>query len=175
MPPGFGFPRNQELWIPLRVDPTIGPLEGPGVIVFGRLAPGSTFQHARTELGTFVARRRVDRPDAYDHLHARVLPYAEAASGITELRERLGIMSINVFAGLFLVLVCGNVALLMFTRAAAREGAIVVRTALGASRRRIVWQLFSKALVLGTVAGVVLGAKAIQGRTFNAAGIESVT
>jgi predicted permease len=64
-------------------------------------------------------------------------------------------MSVNVFAGLFLMLVCGNVALLMFARAAAREGEIVVRTALGASRRRIVSQLFSEALVLGTVAALV--------------------
>ena len=155
MPPGFGFPVNEELWIPLRVDPTsLEPLRGPGVMVFGRLAPGATYDQARTELSTLVARSRAERPDAYEHLHARVLPYAEAALGITHLGDRLGIMSINAFAGLFLILLCGNVALLMFARAAAREGEIVVRTALGASRRRIVWQLFSEALVLGTVAGL---------------------
>lgn len=89
MPPGFGFPLNQQLWLPLRVDPAIEPLQGPGVIVFGRLAPGATFEEARTEVSTLVARAGVERPDVYEHLHARVLPYAETALGITQLRDRL--------------------------------------------------------------------------------------
>jgi predicted permease len=56
---------------------------------------------------------------------------------------------------MLLVLVCGNVALLMFARAATRESEIVVRNALGATRGRIVAQLFAEALVLGGVACVV--------------------
>jgi hypothetical protein len=158
MPPGFGFPRNEQLWMPLRVDPAIEPLRGPGVYVFGRLVPGVTLERARSEIGAHIARARLDRPDVYEHLHGQVLPYAEAVRwGITgdHLAERVLIMSTNVFAGLFLMLVCGNVALLMFARAAAREGEMVVRMALGASRRRIVGQLFSEALVLATAAGLV--------------------
>jgi putative ABC transport system permease protein len=62
---------------------------------------------------------------------------------------------IEVFALMLLVLVCGNVALLLFARAATREGEIIVRSALGASRRRIVVQLFAEALVLGGVAAAV--------------------
>ena len=56
---------------------------------------------------------------------------------------------------MLLVLVCGNVALLLFARAATRESELVVRSALGASRSRIVAQLFAEALVLGGVAAVV--------------------
>ena len=67
--------------------------------------------------------------------------------------ERAGFMSVNVFLVMLLVLVCGNVALLMFARAATRESEIVVRNALGASRGRIIAQLFTEALVLGGVAG----------------------
>jgi predicted permease len=60
---------------------------------------------------------------------------------------------------MLLMLVCCNVALLMFARAAARQTELVVRGALGASRGRIVAQLFAEALVLGTAAAVVgLGA-----------------
>jgi predicted permease len=62
---------------------------------------------------------------------------------------------VQVFALMLLVLVCANVALLLFARAATRESEIIVRSALGASRRRIVLQLFAEALVLGAVAAAV--------------------
>ena len=55
---------------------------------------------------------------------------------------------------LLVVLICGNVALLLFARAATRESELLVRSALGASRGRIVAQLFAEALVLGGVAAV---------------------
>ena len=54
-----------------------------------------------------------------------------------------------------LVLICSNVALLLFARAATRESELAVRTALGASRSRIVAQMFAEALVLGGVAAVI--------------------
>ena len=56
---------------------------------------------------------------------------------------------------MLLALVCGNVALLMFARAASREGELVVRSALGATRRRIVAQMFAEALVLAAIAGAL--------------------
>jgi predicted permease len=156
MPPGFGFPVNQQLWTPLRVDPALEPLEGPAVFVFGRLAPGVTIDMARAELDRYVAGAVGETPGAYAHLHARVRPYTDGAWHIRIFGDILPeIVLVNVFAGLFLVLVCGNVALLVFARAAAREGEIVVRAALGASRWRIVSQFFFEALVLGTLAGVV--------------------
>ncbi len=56
---------------------------------------------------------------------------------------------------MLIVLICSNVALLLFARAATRESELVVRSALGASRGRIVMQLFAEALVLGLVASVI--------------------
>jgi predicted permease len=64
-------------------------------------------------------------------------------------------MLIQVFVLMLVVLVCGNVALLMFARAASRESELIVRSALGASRRRIVVQLFAEAFVLGGLAAAV--------------------
>ena len=61
----------------------------------------------------------------------------------------------NLLSVLLVFLVCGNVALLMFARAATRENEILVRTALGAGRGRIMGQLFVEALVLAMVAALV--------------------
>ena len=63
--------------------------------------------------------------------------------------------STGVFVVMLLILVCSNVALLMFARAATRESEILVRNALGASRGRIIMQFFTEAVVLGSVAAVV--------------------
>jgi len=62
------------------------------------------------------------------------------------------------------LLVSGNVALLMFARAATRESEILVRTALGASRGRLIGQFVAEALALNTiaaVAGLALGQRAM--------------
>jgi hypothetical protein len=63
--------------------------------------------------------------------------------------------SFYFFVALLLILICGNVGLLLFARAASREADLVVRTALGAGRGRIVAQMFAEALVLGGVAAIV--------------------
>jgi predicted permease len=67
--------------------------------------------------------------------------------------ERALLASFNLPIGLIVLVVSGNVALLLFARAATRESEILVRTALGASRARLVAQFFAEALVLSAVAG----------------------
>ena len=154
MPEGFAFPVWHDLWVPLR--PNVLEYErrqGPRIQVFGRLAPGVTPGEALAELTSIGLRAATDFPDTHEHLRPQVMPYAQLISNISGW-ESLGFMSINVFLVMLLVLVCGNVALLMFARAATRESEIVVRTALGASRGRIITQLFAEALVLGSVAAL---------------------
>ncbi|MQA91374.1 MAG: FtsX-like permease family protein, partial [Gemmatimonas sp.] len=81
-------------------------------------------------------------------------PYAKAFSD-PSAEDLVFMFSIYFFAVMLLVLVCSNVALLLFARAATRESELVVRSALGASRSRIVMQLFAEALVLGGGAAAV--------------------
>jgi len=159
MPEGFAFPVAHELWTPLRPDlPGLGPGGGSSVAVFGRLAPGATLEGARAELATLGRRATAEQPDTNRHLQPRVAPYA-APDNEPSMFDQAAMLSIPLFAVMLLVLVCGNVALLLFARAATRERELVVRSALGASRRRIVMQLFAEALVLGGVAAAVgLGA-----------------
>jgi predicted permease len=153
---GFAFPVSHELWMPLRTDVADQPAgSGPDITIFGMLAPGVTLDTAQAELTTLGRRAAIERPATHEHLQPRVTPYAKLfLSGPSA--EELGIVfSIYVFAVMLLVLVCGNVALLMFARAATRESELVMRSALGASRSRIVVQMFTEALVLGGVAAVV--------------------
>ncbi|MGH7481910.1 MAG: ABC transporter permease, partial [Longimicrobiales bacterium] len=154
MPEGFAFPVSHELWTSLRPDAIPhAPREGPGIQVFGRLGPGVTLEGAQAELTMIGRRAAASRPDTHEHLRPRVAPYAEPE---VETLEDLGFMlSINLFAVMLLVLICSNVALLLFARAATRETELVTRSALGASRGRIVAQLFAEALVLGGVAAAV--------------------
>ena len=63
--------------------------------------------------------------------------------------------SLYFFVAVLLILICANVGLLLFARAASREADLVVRTALGASRGRIAAQMFAEALGRGRVAAIV--------------------
>ena len=155
MPEGFEFPVAQSLWMPLsRGALEHDPREGPGLFMFGRLAPGVSLAAAQAELTALGQRAAADLPETHEHLRPKVLPYAKSILYMPGAFS-LALMSINVFVILLLVLICSNVALLMFARAATRESEILVRSALGASRARIVAQLFTEALVLGGIAAAL--------------------
>ncbi|MGH7529842.1 MAG: ABC transporter permease [Gemmatimonadales bacterium] len=157
MPEGFAFPVAHSLWAPFRLNVSGHErYEGPRIQVFGRLAPGVTLGEAKADLTTWGQRAAVDDPQTYQHLRPHVVPYPKAwLSSITSGEFSLTLISANLFVVMLLVLMCANVALLMFARAATRVSEVVVRTALGASRGRIITQLFAEALVLGGVAAVV--------------------
>jgi putative ABC transport system permease protein len=156
MPDGFAFPRTQELWAPLRIDVTgYERRQGMTIRIVGRLAPNATLEQARAELTNLGRIAASDFPRTHEQLRPQVLTFAETVEVFGGPEESMMLLTGNVFVVMLLVLVCANVGLLMFARAATRETEIVVRSALGASRRRIVMQLFAEALVLGTVAAVV--------------------
>ena len=152
---GFAFPVAHDLWIPLNAETlNQAPRAGPSVSIFGLLAPGVSLETAQAELTTLGKAAAIERPATHQHLQPRMGPFARVYSE-TSTGDGTVMASINFFSLFLLVLVCGNVALLLFARAATREAELVVRTALGASRRRIVVQLFLEALVLGSLAAVI--------------------
>jgi putative ABC transport system permease protein len=152
---GFEFPIAHDVWLPLK---TAGldqqPRSGPSMTVFALLAPGETLQTAQAELTTAGRRAAAAYPATHQHLEPRVRAYAMMMVPDGPA-ERMIMYSIYFFVAVLLVLICGNVGLLLFARAASRETDLVVRTALGASRGRIVAQMFAEALVLGGVAAIV--------------------
>jgi putative ABC transport system permease protein len=157
MPEGFAYPVRQNLWTPLRVrELSLEPGRGPRMRVVARLAAGVELPQAQAELAAFGSRVAEQFPKQYENLQPRVLPYAKSFLPIPDdFLARAGVYSINAFGALLLVVICGNVALLMFARAATREREILVRRALGAARSRIVMQLFTEALVLAALAAVL--------------------
>ena len=157
MPDGFRFPVAHDAWTAFRQD-VLGdvPGRGPDITIFGRLPPGATIEGAQAELTALGLRSARDFPETHEHLRPQVIPYAQMIGSPAEAEGGVAIFAlVQTFSLMLLVLVCGNVALLLFARAATRESEIIVRSALGASRGRIIMQLFAEALVLGGVALVV--------------------
>jgi putative ABC transport system permease protein len=151
MPPRFGFPRNQQLWVPLPVQDA-APREGPAVQVFGRLADGASWQDAAAELEVVSARLAADQPATHAQLRTRVRAFAGRTPGDPLRLEDLAVHAIVL---LLLTAVSANVATLIFARTAMREPEIVVRHALGASRARVIAQIVTEGLVLSLAAAAL--------------------
>jgi predicted permease len=151
MPPRFGFPRNQQLWVPLPPQDA-APREGPAVQVFGRLAAGASWRDAASELDVVSARFAADLPATHAQLRTRVRAFAGRTPGDPLRFEDLAVHAIVL---LLLGAVSANVATLIFARTAMRESEMVVRHALGASRARVVAQIVTEGLVLALAAAVL--------------------
>jgi predicted permease len=155
MPDGFFFPERQNAWTPLRVTTAERPEESPPVAIFGRLADGVDDGQARAELALLA--QRSSYPGREEHLQAQVEPYAHVAlpglsGGLRNTPEYLFSQSIAL---LVLLVACLNVGMLVFARTSTRASELAVRTALGASRGRIVAQVFTECLVLAVLASGV--------------------
>ena len=154
MPEGFAFPVNHQYWIPLSTDTSaFGRREGPAIFIFGRLRDGVTMAHAQAELSALGAQAAAAFPQTHARLQPRVMPYAHAILDIqgTTAWEMAMLQSMM---SLLVVIIAVNVGVLVYARTATRQREIAVRGALGASRRRIVGQLFIEALVLSGIASI---------------------
>lgn len=171
MPPRFVFPANEkdpQVWIPAELTPAhLQPIRGfdtPSYEVIARLRPGVSTAAISTALSTVEARLvplyppelKVSRP------LTRVDATVYRDTLVKDSRPALLALIAAVF--IMWLIACANVANLMLARAMARQREIAVRGALGASRWRIVRQLFTESLllsVLGSAAGLGLAQVAL--------------
>jgi putative ABC transport system permease protein len=152
MPDGFGYPINHEAWTPLSLGTSYEALEGDAIGVIGRLAPGVTQDQANAELRVVAERTAGALPATHAHLRPRVMRLGEGSeipAGIAQFAMQ------NMPVLLVLLFACTSVGTLIYARTATREVEIAVRSALGASRARIVTQLFVEALVLASAAAAL--------------------
>ena len=159
MPEGFGFPAAHEVWVPWRPPTAAAASTAPALLVFGRLADGVSRDEAQAELAVVGQRRAAADPATYRFVRPEIVPFAHLV--FDPRSSSVGLTLANIFLLTLLVVVCANVALLIFARAASRQREITLRTALGASRGRIVAQLFAEALVLAGLS-VAIGLTAAQ-------------
>ncbi len=154
MPAGFGFPYRDRFWVPLQeraIDYEVG--QGPGLLIFGRLRDGVSFEQAQAEQTTVGHRIAADHPDTHGRLRPEVAAYAHVATGLRATYDQ--VYPMLLVSLMMLAVVCGNVGTLMLARTATRSNEIAVRNALGAGRTRIVMQLFVESLVLAVSAAAV--------------------
>jgi putative ABC transport system permease protein len=149
MPKGFAYPFNHDAWTPLSLRASYEALEGGAISVIGRLAPGVSRGQANAELRVFGERTAAAFPATHEHLRPNVWRLAEGPD-VPDNIAQFAMKNLPVL--LVLLIACTSVGTLVYARTATREGEMAVRSALGASRARIIGQLFVEALVLASVA-----------------------
>ena len=154
MPAGFEFLEpGTDVWAAMPFDPASAQNRAQFSMPFARLRPGVTAEQAALELQQLLPTMREELKKTADFgREGRVIPLQEHVTG--DVRSTLLILLAAV--GLILLLAAVNLGTLVLGRAIERAREMAVRTALGASRRRLVRQLIAEQAVLAT-AGALLG------------------
>ncbi|HET9453208.1 MAG TPA: ABC transporter permease [Gemmatimonadaceae bacterium] len=155
MPAGYAWPINHNLWVPLRLDPATKPREGPVLYAFGRLAPGVSLEEARAEVAAIGDRTAAQLPAMRGDVRPHLMAFAQSWFELDSPETVMVYQAARAAVTLLLIIICVNIAILVYARTATRQAEIAVRSALGASRTRIVAQLVGEALVLAALGGVV--------------------
>jgi len=161
MPPGFvfprgeempivlGFPRQAQLWIP---NPTpINPAGPQDLAVVGRLKDSVTFEQAFAELTVFGKDREREYPQAAGYYTPRLATLGRQVVG----DSRRALLLLLGAVGIVLLIACSNVANLLLARSLLRGKEFTLRSALGAGRGRLLRQLLVENLILSMVGGLI--------------------
>jgi len=153
MPRGYGFPQRNDVWRPLHLE-RIREASPSLSYVFGRLAAGHARAEAVAQVAAIGGRAATMFPETRKNVRLQVVSLPDAVEYWDDDVPWM-LASMNVFLVLLAALLCGNVAMLLFARAVSRERELLVRAALGASRGRLIMQLFAEALLLCAIGAAV--------------------
>lgn len=154
MPEGFQYPQQEQIWLPLRRSASQERRgEGLDLNVIARLRDGVTLDQANVQMSGIAGRLAADHPETNKGLGVVVEPATHRF-----ISEEPRMLLLTMLGAVFMVLLiaCSNVANLLLSRAGIRMKEVGIRSALGASRGRILVQFLTEPLVLA-LGGAVLG------------------
>ena len=163
MAPGFQFPVGfgymgrvlndpVDLYVPIAAESSELRRGNYSFFAIGRLKPGVTIEQARADMTAIESRLEQQYPEGNTGISVSLVPTYEQT--VKEIRPALLVLLGAV--GFLLLIACANIANLMLARTASREKEIAIRSALGASRLRVLRLLLGESLLL-SLAGGFLG------------------
>ncbi len=159
--PGMNVPpAGAEVWIPFVPLPSELNRSFANTRIVGKLKPGISLSQAQSEMNVIATRLEQQYPGDNSNVGVNVVPLHEVLTG----HVRLGLWILLGAVGFVLLIACVNVANLLLARAAGRQTETAIRSALGASRWRVIRQLLTESLLLslgGCLLGVLLASQGI--------------
>jgi putative ABC transport system permease protein len=171
MPEGFDLPYlHADIWVPSGMTRSMDKDTGRYLTVIARLKPGVSLPQAGADVAGVAQRISQERPRFSRDWSATVTPLYEQTVGSV----RTALLALFGAVTLVLLIAAANVANLLLMRGAQRQHEIAIRTALGASRTRIVCQLLVESLLLSMLGGMAGAALAYFGLHAIAASLPSL-
>lgn len=152
MPEGFKFPNNEDAWMAAIPDAEMERRNHRRFNVIGLLKPDSSIAEANADMSVIASRLSKQFPDSHKDHSMQVFTFHQAMNGGP---IRLVFLLMLGAVGFVLLIACANVANMLLSRAVGRAREISIRTAMGASRWRIIRQLLIESILLSLTGGVL--------------------